>query len=124
MSDKQVKRVGTRKEVMSGGALQTSGGLTRKDLTIRKGKIISVRKSRQALENNGKAQDGILRWRLASKVAIARDGGTKMRILRKADRVYTDAKTLHMDPKNSTADALRKLLREADTLGVFRSDYE
>ncbi len=44
-----MKRVGSRAEVMHGNALNTAGGLTKKDLMFNKqGRIVSVKKYNRA----------------------------------------------------------------------------
>jgi hypothetical protein len=45
----KMKRVGSRAEVMHGNALNTAGGLTKKDLMFNKqGRIVSVKKYNRA----------------------------------------------------------------------------
>ena len=46
-----MKTVGTRAQVWHGTAMKTSGGLTKKDLFMKKGRIRSKRASRSAKKN-------------------------------------------------------------------------
>ena len=47
-----VNPVGTRRQVFDGKAKRTSGGLTKKDLVLSRGKVVSLKKQKRALGSN------------------------------------------------------------------------
>ena len=68
-----MQNIGTRKEVMNGGAKKTSGGLKKKDLIINKrGKIVSKKLHNLAvrrMQHGGGGGDGIY-YRIKSEIEI------------------------------------------------------
>jgi len=57
----KLKKVGTRKEVLKGLALQTGGGLTKNKLMKNKhGKIVSIKASASAKNSNNLVRAGFL----------------------------------------------------------------
>jgi hypothetical protein len=56
--------VGTRAQVFHGNADRTAGGLTKKDLKLKEGRVISKKQSAA-----GKKNPGLKRWRTAVKDA-------------------------------------------------------
>ena len=80
--------VGTRAQVFHGNADMTAGGLSKSDLMLKEGRIIS-----KAQSEAGKANPGLKKWRAAVKKA----GGLKKgkpfvpvtgKILEKAKKIF------------------------------------
>ena len=113
-----VKSKGSRLEVWTGKALKTTGGLTKADLKMRNGRIISVRKSNQALLHRGN-QAGLERWRTACRLVLLRDGHSKFKIITKQDPLYTKARTIMDDREGMPTDTLFDMLAKEDTSRVF-----
>lgn len=87
---KKPKAVGTRREVMAGKAMHTSGGLYKKDLKKNKqGKIVSIRQSEKGQEQ----QKHLGPWR--AHLEKFRKGHPKMSLkeaMKEASKTYKKAK--------------------------------
>jgi hypothetical protein len=82
--------VGSSAQVFRGTAKHTSGGLTKKDLMIRNGRIVSVKQSRRGMANKwiisvNKAKKNL---GLQNKFVLINRGAEGVKLYKEAKRIY------------------------------------
>lgn len=94
LGGKKIKNMGSRRQVMSGTALHTKGGLKKKDLKKKDGRIISREKSKNATKNKALSD-----WRNAMKKARKDLGITKFELVKKGSKLYKLTKKIYEEDK-------------------------
>ncbi len=94
LGGKKIKSVGSRRQVMSGSAVKTKGGLKKKDLKKKDGRIISIEKSKNATKNKALSD-----WRNAMKKARKDLGITDFVLVKKGSKLYKLTKKIYEENK-------------------------